>query len=166
MATIASAAAASTTVTATVTASPPSVRPGGYFNADRSGHGLFVYPSGTDWAGLWYTYLEDGSSTWYYLQGARPAANGLWRATMYRSVWNGSSNTLTPVGEASATPTGADAFTWTWTLDGQTGSEPFASFGRGCPSVAGQTVDASAHWFDPARAGTGYSVQLIPNYEI
>jgi hypothetical protein len=26
-------------------------------------------------------------------------------------------------------------------------------------------LNASGHWFDPARAGSGYSVQLFPNYE-
>lgn len=161
----ASGAAANATITASITATPPSVRPGGYFNADRSGHGVFVYPAGPDWAALWYTYLEDGSSTWYYLQGPRPGANGVWRGTMFRSAWNGSANSLTAVGEATATPTGPDAFTWTWTLDGQTGSEPLAAFGRGCPTIGGQQVDASGHWFDPASAGSGYSVQLFPNYE-
>ena len=161
----ASGATANVTVVASVSAAPPAVRPGGYFNADRSGHGVFLYPAGPDFAGLWYTYLQDGSSTWYYLQGPRPGANGLWRGTMFRSAWNGSANSLTPVGEATATPTGPDAFTWTWTLDGQTGSEPLSSFGRGCPSIGGQQVDASGHWFDPASAGSGYSVQLFPNYE-
>ncbi|MGL6291216.1 MAG: S8 family serine peptidase, partial [Silanimonas sp.] len=157
--------AVNVTVTATLAATPPTVRPGGYFNAARSGHGVFLYPAGPDWAGLWYTYLQDGSSTWYYLQGPRPGASGVWRGTMFRSAWNGSANTLTAVGEAMATPTGADAFTWTWTLDGQTGSEPMGSFGRGCPSIGGQQVDASGHWFDPAKAGSGYSVQLFTNYE-
>ncbi|WP_297875162.1 S8 family serine peptidase [Silanimonas sp.] len=161
----ASGAAATTAVTASITAAPPTVRPGGYFNADRAGHGVFVYPAGPDWAALWYTYLEDGSSTWYYLQGPRPGANGVWRGTMFRSAWNGSANSLTAVGEATATPTGPDAFTWTWKLDGQTGSEPLSAFGRGCPTIGGQQVDASGHWFDPASAGSGYSVQLFPNYE-
>lgn len=161
----ASGAPANLALTASITATPPTVRPGSYFNTDRSGHGVFVYPAGQEWAALWYTYLEDGSSTWYYLQGPRPGANGVWRGTMYRSAWNGSANSLTAVGEATATPTGPDAFTWTWTLDGQTGSEPMAAFGRGCPTIGGQPVDASAHWFNPATAGSGYSVQLFPTYE-
>jgi len=161
----ASGAAANATITASITATPPTVRPGGYFNEDRRGHGVFMYPAGTDWAALWYTYLDDGTSTWYYLQGPRPGANGVWRGTMFRSAWNGSANSLTAVGEATATPTGSDAFTWTWTLDGQTGSEPLAGFGRGCPTIGGQQVDASGHWFDPASAGSGYSVQLFSNYE-
>jgi hypothetical protein len=72
---------------------------------------------------------------------------------------------LTEVGRATITPTAADAFQFTYVLDGELGSEPFSSFGRGCPSIGGRVVDASGHWFDPARAGTGYSVQLLPNYE-
>ena len=143
----------------------PTIRPGGYFNPARSGHGLFLYPAGNDWAGLWYTYQQDGEPVWYYLQGAKPGANGIWTAPIFRSGWNGSRNHLTEVGRATITPTADDAFQFTYVLDGETGSEPFASFGRGCPSIDGRVVDASGHWFDPARAGAGYSVQLLPNYE-
>ena len=143
----------------------PTVRPGGYFNPSRSGHGLFLYPAGEDWAGLWYTYTQDGAPVWYYLQGAKPGANGIWTAPIYRSGWNGSRNHLTEVGRATITPTAADAFQFTYVLDGELGSEPFSSFGRGCPTIAGRVVDASGHWFDPLRSGTGYSVQLLPNYE-
>ena len=157
--------AAATSIAASVAASPPAIRPGGYFNPGRSGHGAFLYPADGVWAGLWYTYLQDGTPTWYYAQGPRPGANGIWRGELFRSAWNGRSNHLTAVGEVIATPTGPDAFTWTATLDGQTSSEPFVSFGRGCPSLDGQALDASAHWFDPARAGTGYSVQLFRDYE-
>jgi hypothetical protein len=158
-------ATASLTVRATITATAPVVRAGGYFNPQRSGNGLFLYPAASDWAGLWYTYLQDGTTTWYYLQGAAPGANGVWRGTIYRSAWNGSSNRLTTVGEATATPTGADAFTYTYTLDGETGSEAYAAFGRGCPNLGGNALNVSGHWFNPARSGTGYSVQLFPNYE-
>jgi hypothetical protein len=49
------------------------LRPGGFYNPQRSGNGLFLYPAGSEWAGLWYTYLQDGTPTWYYLQGQAPA---------------------------------------------------------------------------------------------
>ena len=143
----------------------PIVRSGSYFNAARSGHGLFLYPAGDQWAGLWYTYLQDGSSTWYYLQGPAPGTTGVWTGDLYRAAWNGSSNHLVAVGRGIATPAGPDAFLFSYELDGQAGSEPLAALGRGCPSLAGQPLDASSHWFDPARAGTGYSVQLFPDYE-
>jgi predicted extracellular nuclease len=153
------------TLRATLIGTAPVVRPGGYFNTARSGHGLFLYPAAADWAGLWYTYLQDGTPTWYYLQGAAPTSNGQWQATLYRSSWNGTANTLTAIGSAIASPTGADAFTFSYTLDGETGSEAFSSFGRGCPSVGGSALNVSSHWFNPARSGTGYSVQLFNNYE-
>jgi hypothetical protein len=153
------------TVTATLTGSGPQLRPGGFYNPQRSGNGLFLYPAGSEWAGLWYTYLQDGTPTWYYLQAPAPGATGIWRGTIYRSAWNGSSNFLTPVGEATVTPRSTSAFTFSYTLDGETGSEAYENFGGGCPAFAGAPLNASGHWFDPARAGSGYSVQLFPNYE-
>lgn len=153
------------TATLETAAPAPIVRPGGYFNPARSGHGLFLYPAGSEWAGLWYTYAQDGTPVWYYLQAPAPGTNGIWTSPVFRSGWNGSRNHLTEVGRATVTPTGADAFQFTYVLDGETGSEPFVSFGRGCPSIDGRVVNASGHWFDPVRSGTGYSVQLLPNYE-
>jgi hypothetical protein len=152
-------------VSATLTGTGPQLRPGGFFNPQRSGNGLFLYPAGSEWAGLWYTYLQDGTPTWYYLQAPVPGATGVWRGTIYRSAWNGSSNFLTPVGEATVTPRSTSAFTFSYTLDGETGSEAYENFGGGCPTFAGAPLNASGHWFDPARAGSGFSVQLFPNYE-
>ena len=157
--------AATLQLRATVEANAPAVRPGSYFNADRSGHGLFLYPAGDQWAGLWYTYLEDGDATWYYLQAPAPGLDGSWASPIYRASWNGARNGLTEIGHATVTPTGADGFLFSFTLDGHTGSEAMAPLGRGCPSLGGQPVDASSHWFNPASAGSGYSVQLFPNYE-
>ena len=60
-------------VSATIVgADAPVVRPGSYFNPDRSGHGVFLYPAGDQWTGLWYTYFQDRTPTWYYLQGPQP----------------------------------------------------------------------------------------------
>jgi hypothetical protein len=152
-------------VTATITGAAPRVRPGGYFNPARSGNGLFLYPAGDQWAGLFYTYLQDSTPTWYYLQAAAPGPDGLWRSPIFRSAWDGGRNVLTVVGVATVTPRSASAFTFSYTLDGETGSEAYTSFGGGCPTFGGAPLDVSGHWFDPARAGTGYSVQLFPDYE-
>ncbi|MBP6596702.1 MAG: hypothetical protein KA196_04240, partial [Arenimonas sp.] len=156
---------ASVAVRATVLGQAPVVRPGSYFNAQRGGHGLFLYPAGADLAGLWYTYLQDGSPTWYYLQGAAPGANGIWTAKLYRSAWTGTGNRLTEIGKAAVTPSGPDAFAFSYTLDGETGAEPLTALGRGCPSLSGAPLDVSSHWFNPATSGTGYSVQMFPGYE-
>lgn len=153
------------TLRATVVAAAPDVRSGSYFNPDRSGHGMFIYPAagGAVWTGLWYHFFEDGSPTWYYLEAAAPGANGIWSSGIYRSAWDGDSNYLTRVGQATLTPSGPDEFTWSWTLDGRSGSEPLAALGRGCPTVDSIERDSSSTWFDPATAGSGYSVQLFPN---
>ena len=142
------------------------IRPGSYFNPARSGHGLFLYPAGSTWAGLWYTYLQDGSSTWYYLQrSALTTHEGAFRLNLYRAAWDGSANHLARVGEATVTATSAQGLVFTYQLDGELGSEPMVALGEGCPSLDGQLLDTSSHWFNPARAGTGYSVQMFPDYE-
>ena len=158
-------AVADVTLSVELVGQAPIVRGGSYFNSGRGGHGLFVHPAGNQWAGVWYTFLEDASPTWYYLQGPAPSENGVWRGALFRSTWNGTTNRLTEIGGAVITPTGPDAFTFTYTLDGAMGSEAFSALGRGCPTIGGATLDASGNWFDPARAGSGYSVQWFPNYE-
>lgn len=157
---------AAMTLRTTLVAAAPSLRFGSYFNAARSGHGLFVYPAGDQWAGLWYTYLEDGSPTWLYLQAPRPGADGIWRTPVFRSSWDGAAGHLVRVGDATLTPAAADAFQFSHRIEGVAGSEPMSSLGRGCPIVQGRVLDGSSHWFNPARSGTGYSVQLLPNYEM
>ncbi|GAB2665017.1 reprolysin-like metallopeptidase [Arenimonas aestuarii] len=151
-------------VSATHQAQSAAIPRGSYFNPDRSGHGLFLYPAGDAIAGLWYTYFQDGTSTWYYLQATDPGTTGQWQSPLYRAAWNGSSNELTVVGEVAATVLD-DGIIFSYRLDGETGSETFQPLGQGCPTLAGAQLDASSHWFDPASAGTGYSVQLFPNYE-
>lgn len=148
-----------------VQGSAPTVRPGSYFNPRMPGSGVLLYPAGGQWAGLWYTYTRTGSPTWYYLQAPRPGANGVWSSPIYRDSWDGDSARHTRVGEMVVVATGPDRFIMNYTLDGWAGSQPMVPLGRGCPTSAGQPVDISSHWFDPAHAGTGYSVQMWQNYE-
>ena len=157
--------AAWASVRATIAGTGPALRFGSFFNPARSGHGIFVYPAGGDWAGLWYTYLQDGSATWYWVQGPKPGSDGVFRGGLYRAAWQGTSNHLTDVGDVTITPTGTDDFVFTYRLDGETGSEAMTSLGRGCPMLSGAPLDVSSHWFNPARSGTGYSVQMWPDYE-
>lgn len=153
------------TVRATLSGSAPRLQPGGYFNPSRSGTGLFVYPAGDQWAALWFTYAQDGTPTWFYLQAPRPGANGVWRSPIFRSAWDGARNRLTGVGEATITTTAVDAFTFSYTLDGETGGEAYANFSAGCPVIGGQRRNSSGLWFDPRTAGSGYVVQGFTDYE-
>lgn len=157
--------AVSLSFTAHIEGLAPLVRPGSYYNPSRGGSGIFLYPAGDQWTGLWYTYFADGRPTWYYLQAPVAGENGIWHSQVMRATWNGSTRTLTAVGEANLTPVGTDAFTLTYTIDGVAGSQPMQGLGRGCPTAGGQPLDASSTWFDPAKAGTGYSLQLWEDYE-
>ena len=157
------------TVTARVTqrTTPPALTPGQYFNPARDGHGIFIDPAGADWIGVWYSYLEDGSPTWYYLQGAAPGASGIWVATIYRVGWNGSSAHTTVIGDLSVTPTSSTAMVLNYNIDGESGSEPMIQLGgTGCPTSGGAPLRATGHWFSPARSGFGYSAQYEPDQEI
>lgn len=142
-----------------VQATMPAIRPGSYYNPAQAGHGLLLYPAGDQWAGLWYTYDRFGRPTWYYLQATRPGTDGVWRAPVLRSAWNGKASTLTEIGVMQITPQDDQRFFMSYMVDGYAGSQVMAALGTGCPMKDGAPLDISSHWFDPARAGNGYSVQ-------
>lgn len=170
----ASGAVASGTVRAEVVSAGP--RPGflagHYFNPARSGHGAFVDFAGPvgnpdQWVMVWYTYLEDASAsadlpTWYYSQGTAPGAAGIWRAPLFRVVWDGAATHATVVGDVTLTEVGTEAVSFTYNLDGISGSERFARLGAGggCQQYNGQPLDVSGHWYSPSLSGFGYSYQV------
>lgn len=154
------------TISTSVEAVAPTIRTGSYFNEFQPGSGLIIYPAGDQWAGLWYTHNSLGKiPTWYYLQAPQPGADGIWVSPVYRMSWYGGSARSTRVGYLQVTSVLPDVLLMSYMLNGSYGVQAIAPLGRGCPSLHGQVVDASSHWFDPARAGTGYSVQMWPNYE-
>ncbi len=153
------------TVTANITAqgAPPAFLSGQYVNVNRDGHGMFIDFAGPignpdQWVTVWYSYLEDGTPTWYYTQAAVPSANGVWRANLLRVVWNGNATSATKVGDLIITETGASTITVAYNVDGKSGSENMARVGGGsCPSFNAQTLDVSGHWYSPDKSGFGYS---------
>lgn len=160
-------------VTATVkarintAAARPGFRSGHYFNPSRSGHGAFIDFAGPQgnpdqWLMVWYTYLGDGTPTWYYAQGASPGAAGVWRANLLRVVWNGSSASATDVGDVSLTEVSSEGVVFSYNIDGVSGSERLARLGAGggCPTYNSQPLDISGHWYSPSQSGFGYSYQV------
>jgi subtilisin family serine protease len=143
----------------------PTLKRGSYYNPARGGHGIFLYPSGPDHALLWYTYLQDGTPTWYYAQGTQPTGSQVFNGTVYRAAWNGTSRTLEAIGNIVLTPRSATGITISYNIDGFTGSETLDTFLTGCPTVNSVPLDVSAHWFDTVSPGYGYSVQVNPSYE-
>jgi subtilisin family serine protease len=135
---------------------------GAYYNPERSGAGAFVYQIGEQWGFIWYTFLQDGTPTWYLGAAPRPGANqGAWRVPLDRFTWNGSEAIPTRVGEAILTFTTPQSFQFGWNLDGQSGSERYVLLDTGrCPRPGGSALDANGIWFSPQRPGFGYNVNV------
>lgn len=157
------------TITAWISANTaaPAFRSGQYFNPERSGHGVFVDFASDQWVAVWYTYLQDGTPTWYYSQAAAPGPSRNWSAPLFRVGWNGSATTATVVGDMVVTPVNATTMVFSYNIDGESGSESMVRLGGGgCPTSAGAPLDASGHWYSPSLSGFGYSAQYEPDQEI
>jgi hypothetical protein len=152
----------------------PDFRPGHYFNPERPGHGLFLDFAGDQWVMVWYTYLQDGTPTWYYSQGPSPAVDqAQWTVDLMRvtrpfgaptvAVAAGSATLTILPGPATSSP----KLAFGYNLDGDAGWETLTRLGDDrCPMWNGQPLDASGHWYAPANNGAGMSAQLLPNTEV
>jgi len=145
--------------------SPLPLKPGSYYNTQRSGHGVFISEAGSTRALSWYTYLEDGTPVWYQAQG--PIDPLVWTAPLLRVNWDGAKvNSRTPVGSVIVTPLGNDELMFSWHLDGQSGSERFARLGTGaCPSVNGTSTNFNGAWYAPTQSGYGMEVLAQPDLQ-
>jgi subtilisin family serine protease len=153
-------------VSTSVAGDAPLLVDNAYFNPERSGHGVLLSRAGDQLSATWFTYRADGAPTWYLAVAPAPTpGQGVWRAPLTRSTWNGSGNAVSEVGEVILARSGPNAFRWTWQLDGSTGSEPFvATITPAC--VEGGTRDYSGVWFAPTRSGYGYSIFSVPATEV
>ncbi len=150
-------------ITATIDAAAAVNTPAGHFyNPSRSGHGIFYDTVSNQRVIVWYTYLQDGTPTWYYIQGDVSSPNrASWSGPIFRSAWDGNSNILTSIGTINVTEVNADNIVFTYNIDGETGSETFTRLGAPCPSG----FATNGHWFSPSKPGFGYSVQLFNRSE-
>jgi hypothetical protein len=150
---------------ADVVAQAPRLSAGGFFDPRRPGAGLFVHPAGSQWAGILYSYDAEGLPTWYYLQAPAPDAAGQWSSVVYRSQWAEGRNRLVPVGDALLSALASDRALLSLSIGDRHWRQTLEGFGGGCPNIGGTLRNLSGHWFDPTRAGSGYTVQFFPNYE-
>jgi hypothetical protein len=145
---------------------PPRLTPGNYFNPQRPGHGIFVSQAGGQQVVDWYTYLEDGTPTWYVAQDIAPAAGvGTWASTLYRVTWDGGAGTPTPVGDMTLTATSTDHLMISWHLYGQTGSEAMQLLAAPACVSAGGNVNLNGEWYAPAQPGYGFDALALPSQQ-
>jgi hypothetical protein len=138
---------------------------GAWYNPARGGAGVFLYQAGGNWALIWYTYLQDGTPTWYLGSAPAPGAQqGSWTVPLFRYAWNGSAPNATQVGEAVLAFEDAQRFRFGWNLDGESGSEPHVFIdGGGCPE--GSIRDLTGSWNQPELSGYGYSINAHADLE-
>lgn len=148
----------------------PDFQSGHYYNPSRSGHGAFLDFAGDQWVMVWYTYMEDGTPTWYLASGPAPTpevGNAIWQSTLFRVVWDGNQSFAYGAGTARVTVLGEDSFQFSYILDGEAGSEKLVRLGGpGCVQYNGNGLDATGHWYSPSKPGFGYSAQFEPNNEV
>lgn len=127
---------------------------GPWFNPQRNGHGIDLEFVGNVLSVVWYTYLEDGSPTWYL--ATAPYANGspLWVGELQRYTWNPATGAAisTPVGELRLTFDGARRATFDWRIGSRSGSEPMQTFFDGS---AMPVPDDTGAWYDAREPGWG-----------
>ncbi len=144
------------------------IAPGAYYNPQRSGQGIFVSQASGQQALDWYTYLEDGTPTWYTAQATLPdPAGAAWVAPLQRVNWDGNEvNSRITVGQVVLTPVSASDLIFSWNLDGVTGSERFTRLGAGtCPNFNGATTNFNGAWYAPGDPGYGMDVVALPDLQ-
>lgn len=144
--------------------SPSPFKSGSWYNPSRSGHGIHLSRAGNgNFVLIWYTYLADGRPVWY-ISDTKPAVNGVWQGTLYKSSWNTSTgtNSLLPAGDVKIEMTGQKAMTFYWDLysvngnnTGFDGAEPFVYLSGG-GSYTGL-------WYEPSYSGWGLSLEYLDN---
>ena len=161
---------ASFSLTAAVTAgaeAPPTPQFGGYYNPARSGSGAFLYEAGPLWALILYTYLDDGTPTWYLGASPQPSGNeGSWLVPLHRHAWDGDSTSARQVGEAIVSVLDGTRVSITTSLDGEIASQTMVRVDPGsCPMDGGDLLQLTASWYAPSQSGYGYSVTALDGVE-
>lgn len=130
-------------------------RAGGWFNPQRSGHGIDFYRNGFgNYVAFWYTYEEEtGHPTWY-VSDAAAIVERQWQAPLFRVTWVGGSPQLSTIGSVALdfSDSQTAAFRWDFTLNGKhaEGWERFQHFSG--------TSQRTGAWYDPSESGWGLQV--------
>lgn len=122
-------------------------RLGTWFNPARTGNGIDLFETTDGRMGFfWYTFEADGTPIWYH-SGLATVAGGAWEAELKKSTWDGHEASSVGVGNVRLDFQDPTTASFSWTLDGQSGSEPFQHlFGSG---------GRSGVWHAPSESGWG-----------
>ncbi len=134
----------------------PNFRPqvGLWYNKEKPGHGVDIEQSGSNLAAVWYTYNPDSTPTWYLAIGPY-SGQSTWTATLNKYHWNGTSAVANPVGTITLEFKNRTKATFSWNLNGQSGSEPLERF-----TMADHVpqTNLTGLWYNSSEPGYGYSI--------
>lgn len=141
---------------------------GMYFNPQRDGAGLNLnYDPEGNLALQWYTYLEDGTPTWYLANGLFRTNRDQWVGDLGFFNYDGSEAAFVDVGDIVLTWQSASRFVMSFDLNGRSGTEPYQSIepNFSCQNE-GPAAEVTGLWYLPAQAGFGYSVWGLAQQQI
>ena len=149
-------------------ANNPVIAAGPWFNAARSGAGLNLTSKDGVLVAGWFTYEDDGSNTWYFLNDSIAARAPVWDVAITRTAWDGAQAVGSPVGRAQLTLVGPNDLRFAWQLFGQTGFEKFQplAVAAACPRVNNVPISYSGSWFRADRPGYGLVFYLTSQAEL
>ncbi len=132
------------------------VRPiaGLWFNPERSGHGLDIQIAGDNLFIIWYSYNDDGTPTWTIAVGENSPN---WQADLLSFTWDDQTKTAssTVVGTANLAFSDGKNATFSWDINGRSGSESFVRFDVSNKSTSKQFTGT---YFDVNESGWGITV--------
>lgn len=97
----------------------------------ESGWGLSLDQQGSIVFAVWFTYDADGRATWFVMPRAERTASGAYAGPIYRTrgpafdavPWNSAGVGTTPAGSGTLTFSGEAAGTFSYTVDGRSGTK-------------------------------------------
>lgn len=142
---------------------------GNWYYPARDGSGFFLSPAdaGRLWVLTWYTYLEDGSPTWYLGTAPAPGAQqGSVSFDMNRVSWNGQASHEAVVGSATLSLDSSNRMRVSWNIEGESGSQPLDRIdASSCRNMGDSGRKPDGNWFNPARPGYGFEILTFPEQE-
>jgi len=171
-------------ITAQALGDPFTVEPGtssAWFDPDRDGEGFMLEILPDDRSVMyWFTYDDEGRQDWYTgigeIRGNRIIFPELLRVSggVFGPGFDPAAVTRDPVGSATFIWSSCDAGTMKWVLDdgevarrqGRMNLSRLSSVlgvecGRPSAPLPGSNAFMSGSWFDPARSGEGYTLEIL-----
>lgn len=151
------------------------LKSGVWWNPDESGWGLFVVDQGNAMGSVWFTHDSDGEPVWF-LAPTTPQADGSQRGSLHRftgvplaQIQGQASDPGTVIGETRMQFSGANALSFSYTVNGQTRTRELKRFDFGgqdivCRASTGPRIDAqnfSDMWWNPSSSGWGLHISHV-----